>query len=75
MSATRNHRVDSGGKESTPRKATLFCPVCGHAAHPTAGDWAVTERSVGGVRQRAYECPECWHTVLVQPMYAGSVPA
>jgi hypothetical protein len=30
---------------------------------------------VGGVLQRPYECPECWNTVLVQPMYAESVPA
>ncbi|WP_251341663.1 hypothetical protein [Haloplanus halophilus] len=36
------------------RKATLFCPECGHAS-PLDGDWDV--RTVGG--HRRVRCPEC----------------
>ncbi|PSP90880.1 hypothetical protein BRC78_04930 [Halobacteriales archaeon QH_8_68_33] len=39
-----------------PRKATLFCPGCGHES-PVDGDWLCRERA-GDV---VYECPDC-HT-------------
>lgn len=49
-------------------KDTLFCSVCGHKSTARDGDWAVTEREAAGNRLRAYECPDCWTTVLVQPV-------
>lgn len=66
MSATNDHLVESGGK--TPPKASLVCPACGHTSH-VDGDWAVTEYDVGERRRLVYECPECWQTVVVQPVF------
>ena len=39
---------------STPRKATLFCPRCGHHGH-VPGDWT----PIGAGRDERYACPEC----------------
>lgn len=53
---------------TSDRKAVLVCPTCGHES-PVDGDWAVTERDVGADRRRVYECPECWTTLLAQPVF------
>ncbi len=73
MKSTQIQEVAAG---STPasRKSDLFCPTCGHRA-PTEGDWVVTERSVEGDRRRAYGCPTCGRTLVVQPVFEQSVPA
>ena len=58
----------------TDRKTLLVCPMCDHRA-PTDGDWAVTEFATAQVHRLVYECPECWHTVVVQPVFdAERVP-
>ncbi|WP_251329120.1 hypothetical protein [Haloplanus pelagicus] len=44
----------SSPRESEGRKATLFCPDCGHAS-PLDGDW--DERTVAG--HRCVRCPDC----------------
>lgn len=43
------------------RKATLYCPVCGHQS-PTDGNWDVeTVES-----QQEFHCPECDQVVAVR---------
>lgn len=48
--------------QSLTRKATLFCPECGHES-AVDGDWLVREDD--GVR--AYECPDCGTYIDVRP--------
>ena len=67
MSTTQYRGADSGG-----RKALLVCSVCDREAH-VDGDWAVTEYELGGDRHRVYECPECWNTLIVQPVFDEGV--
>jgi DNA-directed RNA polymerase subunit RPC12/RpoP len=63
---SRNRHRDP--PERTDRKALLSCPSCSHHS-PHDGDWAVTEFATAEVHRRVYECPECWNTVLVQPVF------
>ncbi len=67
MSSTtfRRHPPDHDGR----RKATLFCPTCGHES-PAGddGDWRVTDRRGDDERALAYECPVCDTTLTVQPV-------
>ena len=50
----------SSAADSPPhdRKATLFCPDCGHAS-PIDGDWTV--RTAGG--RRRIRCPDCQRVI------------
>jgi hypothetical protein len=70
MSTTEHHDDVHG------RKAVLVCRVCDREAG-VDGDWAVTEYELGDERHRAYQCPDCWHTLVVQPVFADelAVPA
>jgi hypothetical protein len=52
----------------SPRKSVLVCGGCGHEA-PLDGDWAVTEFELGGGHHRMYQCPACWYTLVVQPVF------
>ena len=67
MSTTRDHSAGPGG-----RKALLVCSDCEREAH-VDGDWAVTEYELDGDRHRVYECPDCWHTLVVQPVFDEGV--
>ena len=67
MSTTRDH-----GAGPDCRKALLVCSVCEREAH-VDGDWAVTEYELDGDRHRVYECPDCWHTLVVQPVFDEGV--
>ncbi|WP_415379855.1 phage terminase large subunit family protein [Halosimplex sp. TS25] len=54
------HTPSTPGRDSR-RKATLFCPECGHESEPT-GDWVVRESeepSDDHASGAAYECPDC----------------
>jgi hypothetical protein len=64
----------AGGAAPAPRKSVLFCPTCGHR-DPIAGDWVVTERSVGGDQRRAYDCPTCRRTLVDQPVLDSALGA
>jgi hypothetical protein len=70
MSTTNDHDGAPG------RKAVLVCRVCDREAG-LDDDWAVTEYDLGGERHRVYQCPDCWHTLVVQPVFAEelAVPA
>jgi len=73
MKSAQTQPVAEGGTPA-PRKSVLFCPTCGHRA-PTEGNWVVTERSVDGDHRRAYGCPTCGRTLVVQPVFEESIPA
>ncbi|WP_123537943.1 phage terminase large subunit family protein [Halosimplex salinum] len=54
------HTPSTPGRDSR-RKATLFCPECGHESAPT-GDWIVRESETAASEsagEAAYECPDC----------------
>ena len=52
---------DSGA----PRKAVLYCPVCGHDS-PVDGDWRV-ERDESDSERVDYRCPRCEFAVTNRP--------
>ncbi|SDZ97753.1 hypothetical protein SAMN04488065_1517 [Haloplanus vescus] len=56
--------------DARPRKATLFCPECGHAS-PVDGDWAV--RTLGNSRR--LRCPECQAVVDERRRSRDEAPA
>jgi hypothetical protein len=62
-----------GGHDGPGGKAVLVCRDCEREAH-VDGDWAVTEYELGGDRHRVYQCPDCWHTLVVQPVFDDGVP-
>jgi DNA-directed RNA polymerase subunit RPC12/RpoP len=66
----QKHR--SGETALTGRKTLLSCPVCDHRS-PVDGDWAVTESEAepdaDATSRLTYECPQCGHTVVVQPVF------
>jgi hypothetical protein len=49
-------------------KAHLVCDLCSHES-PIYGDWRITEDEHDGERKRIYECPDCCHTLVVQPVF------
>jgi hypothetical protein len=58
-----------GPEVTTRRKATLFCPACGHESHARRGDWVVERRSSGDHPVVSVTCPDCATTVTVEPTF------
>ncbi|MFD1515055.1 hypothetical protein [Halomarina rubra] len=51
------------------RKATLFCPTCGHESHARRGDWVVEHRVTDDGRAVSVTCPTCERTLTVEPVF------
>ena len=53
---------DQTPENSPPRKATLYCPDCGHESLIN-GDWTVRVHDDCA----DYECPDCGMTIISRP--------
>ncbi|PSQ66962.1 MAG: hypothetical protein BRD24_01830 [Halobacteriales archaeon SW_9_67_24] len=52
--------------DATPRKATLYCPDCGHES-AIDGDWRVEHTTVDDRDRAVYSCPVCGTVITRRP--------
>jgi predicted RNA-binding Zn-ribbon protein involved in translation (DUF1610 family) len=61
----------ASGSRGSPRKATLFCPDCGHR-DPVDGDWVVRHRPDAVPARELFVCPDCGALVQNRPRYGAA---